>query len=97
MEEKCNRDETNDDGFFEQITLQRMDGISDQTRAVVPGYNFDARRQGRLDVGELFLNAINDVERVHSVAHHNDSADRFALSIPFHDSLTDVRAESDDA
>src|SRR5581483_10550831 len=53
------------------------------------------RRQGRFDLGELLFDAVDDVERVHSVAHHDDPADRLAFAAPLRDAPANVRTKRD--
>jgi len=44
MKEKHDADEADDDGFENQITLERVNRFVDEPRTVVAGDDFDARR-----------------------------------------------------
>src|SRR5215472_11446775 len=93
MEEEHDGHETHDDHFFQQIPLKGFNRRSDQSRTVIARHDFHAVWKRRLDCLKFFLYSIDYLQSVHAIAHHNDSADGFALAIPFGSSLTDVRAE----
>ena len=63
--------------------------------AVVAGNDFHAGWQRGFDIRELLLDAVDDIQRVHAVAHHDDAANGFSLAVPFGHSLADVRPEGD--
>ena len=50
-----------DDQLFDQRVLQVVDGAQDQVRAVVRRDHLDARRQRRLELLELVLDALDDL------------------------------------
>src|SRR6266567_1913694 len=85
--------QANDDGLFDEVPLKSTDGGVDQPGAVIARNDFDARRQRSGDLGELAFNAGDHVERVQSIAHYDNAADRFASAIPFGDAAADVRPE----
>ena len=62
--------------------------------AVVAGDDLDARGQGLLQLRELPLDAVDHVERVLPVAHHDDAADRLALAVPFRHAFAQVGSET---
>ena len=86
--------EADDDGLFQQIALQRFDRRVDQTGAVVSRHDLDAGRQRRCDLAQLLLDAVDDVQRIHALAHDDDAADGFAFAIPFRNPFADIRAEA---
>src|SRR6266571_740462 len=83
------------ESFFKEIALQRFDGCLNQSRPVITGENFDAGRKRRFDFAKLFLNAVDHLKRVHSVTHHNDSADGFPFAVPLRHTRADIGPERD--
>ena len=57
----------------------------DQPGAVVRRNDLHARRQRRANLRQLLLHAVDDIQRVHAVAHHHDAADGFAFALPIGD------------
>ena len=49
MEQESNRHEADDDGFFEEIALERFDGCLNQSGPVITGDDLDAGRKRRFD------------------------------------------------
>ena len=90
MEKKNDDDGTDDDRFLEQLVLQSFDGVVNQTGAVVSSDDLYALGQRRLDLSKLLLDAVDDIERIHSVAHHDDSADGFSFALPLCNALADI-------
>src|SRR5690349_1215520 len=93
MEQECDGHKTDDDDLFEQIALQRLYGILNQSGAVVSRDDLDSAWKRRLDLRKFLLHSIDYGESVHSIAHHNDSADGFSLAVPLRDSLANVGTE----
>src|SRR5690348_18323064 len=93
MEQKCDGHKTDDDDLFQKIALQRLYGILNQSGAVVSRYDLDSAWKRGLDLLRLLLYSIDYGEGVHSIAHHNDSADGFSLAVPLRDSLANVGTE----
>ncbi len=95
VEQENDDHDADDDSLFEQVALQRFDGGLNQSGAVVSGDHFDARWQRGFDFEELLLDAIDDAEGIHPVAHHDNPANRFPFSLPLRNSFTNVRPERD--
>ena len=93
VEEENDNHKADNDRFLDQIALQRFDGFLNQARTVVSFSYFDSRWQRAFDLGELFLNSIDDRQSVEAVAHHDDAAHGLALSLPFRNAFPHVRAE----
>ena len=81
----------------EEVALERVNRLVDQPGAVVGGYDLNAGRQRGRDLLELGLDPVDDVERVHAVAHHHDAADGFAFSLPVGRAAPHVGTEGDGA
>src|SRR5579863_3420224 len=62
--------------------------------AVVSGDDLDAGRKRGFDLRELGFHAVDDGERVHTVAHNDNAADGLALALPVGRALADVGAKS---
>ena len=45
------------------------------------------------DLVQFLFDAVDDVERVLAVAHHDDAADHFAFAVQFRDAAPEVAAE----
>src|SRR6185437_1287813 len=71
-----------------------MNRSIDQAGAVVARHDFDARRQRWSDLAQLSLDAINYLQRVFTLPHYDDSANRLAFSVPFGHAFTDVRPKA---
>ena len=82
MEEERDTDKTDDDSFGNQVALQRVNRFIDKPRAIVAGHNLDTGGQRRRDLLQLCLYAVDYIEGVHAVAHHNDAAHGFSLALP---------------
>ena len=70
VEEKDDGDEADDDGFKDEIALEGVDGFVDEPGTVVAGGDFDAGGQRGRDFLEFLFDAVDDIERVLTVAHH---------------------------
>ena len=66
-----------------------------QSGAVVSRDNFHARGKRGLDFRELLLDAVDDIQRVHAVAHHDNPAHGFSFALPFRHAFADIRPERD--
>src|SRR5262249_51323394 len=92
MEQEHNDAYGNDDGFLNQTVFEGIDRFADEFPPVVTGNDLDARWQRRFDLSKLLLNAIDYVKSVEAVAHDDDAADGFAVSIPLRYASTRVPA-----
>ena len=97
MKQEDDDHEAYDDRLFEEFALQRIDGCLDQPRAIVAGDNFDAGREAAANFRYPRLDAVDDVERVLPVAHHDDTADGLPFAVPFGNSLSQVGPKAHDA
>src|SRR5206468_6128683 len=80
-----------------ELFTQSGDGPFDEITSVVSDHHFHALRNGRLDLFESLLDAINDPQRVDAIAHHDYPANDLALAVQFCDTPPDVRSEMHDA
>ena len=81
VHQKDHADQGNDQALFQQGTLERIDGPVNQVGSVVHRLDADARREARRDLGDLFLEVVNHLQRVLAVAGHGDAGDHLALAI----------------
>src|SRR5581483_3316919 len=93
MPKKNQADKGDDQTFLEQFFPQGRDGIADELAPVVGGNDFHAGGQGRGDLLQLFLHAVDDGERILAVAHDDDAADHLALAIQLGHAAAQVRTE----
>ena len=94
MKQEDDDHQADDDRFFEQVALQRFDGCIDQIGAIVSRHDLDAGWKRGRDLAQLLLHSVDDVQRVHALAHDDDPADGFAFAIPLCDSFADIGAEA---
>ena len=73
VEQEDDADQGDDQGFFEQRDLERVDGLVDQFGAVIHRFNRHPRGQARRDLGDFRLEVVDDLERVLTVARHGDA------------------------
>ncbi len=97
MEQEDDDHETDDHCFLQQVTLQRSDRVLNQSGAVVASYDFNPWRQRSFNLGQLFLDSVDDVESIQPVAHNDNAAHGLAFSLPFRHTVTDVRAKRNSA
>src|SRR5712692_7981613 len=64
-----------------------------QSRAVVSRDYFHTRWQRGFNFHKFLLDAIDDAEGIHPVAHHDNSANRFPFALPLGNTFPDVRPE----
>ena len=83
VKQKDNDDDADDQAFFDELLLQRGDRPEDQVRAVVGRYELDAGWERRLELLDFLLDALDQIERILSMAHHNDGAHDLALAVQF--------------
>src|SRR5439155_5700285 len=63
--------------------------------AIVGADDLDPGRQGSSHLLELSLDAVDHLERVLPVPHHDDAADRLAVAIELDEPAPEVRTEMD--
>ena len=93
VEQKHNNDQADDDRLFDQVSLQGLNRVLNQAGAVITRDHFNSRRQGGFDFRQFLFDAVDYIECVQAKAHHHNPADRFALSLPFRYTFSNVRAE----
>ena len=95
MEQKDDDHQADDDGLFQQVALQRADRLVDQPGPVIACNHFDSRGQRGLDLSQFLLHTVDDIQCVHSIAHHHDAAHCFSLTVPLGDTLANIGTEAD--
>ena len=95
VEEKGNADEAYNDCLEEEVPLERVNRLVDEPGAVIAGHNFNAGRQRGRNLLELGLHSIDDIERIHAVAHNDNAADGFPLPLPVSRAPPHIRTERD--
>src|SRR5437879_2664842 len=95
VEQEEDDDDADDDGLFEQVALQGLNGGRNQAGAVVAGDDFDTGRQGRFGLRQFFLYAIDDGQSIHPIAHDDDACDGLPFALPLGDAFANVRPEAD--
>ncbi len=81
MPQKNQDDEHYGDDDLDDGLLHCANHVVDQLRAVIDRNDFHARRKSGLNFFDLRFHAIDDIQRVLSVAHHHDAGDNFAFAI----------------
>ena len=94
VKEEDKDDQADDDRFFNQGALQGVDGVVDETGAIVRRFDFDARWKRGCDLAEPGFYAVNHIEGVLALAHDDDTADGFALAVPVGNAIADIGAEA---
>src|ERR1700688_1888421 len=97
MQQEGDDHEAYDHCLFDQVAAERLDRCGDQAGAVVAGNDFDPGGQGLLDFGDLALDAVDYVERILAVAHHDYSAHDFSVAVEIGDAFTQVGSQAHDA
>jgi hypothetical protein len=88
MQQKDDADERDDDALFGQCVLQRLDRAMNEIGAVIDRLDADPLRQGRGDLGEFLLDAVDHMQRVLAVALQRNAAHHFALAVELGDAAT---------
>ena len=85
MQQEHDADERDDDAFFGQCVLQRLDRAVNEIGAVIDRFDRHAFRQRRCDLGQLLLDAVDYMQCVLAVTLQSDAADDFALAVELGD------------
>src|SRR5271166_5686344 len=93
MPEKQHADHCDHDALLQQFFAQGTDRPINERAAIVSGNDANTFRQRGLDLLNLFLNTVNDLERVLPVPHDDDPADGLTLTVEFCDTLSQVRPQ----
>ena len=93
----CHRNSstTQDDGehHLDERLAHVVDRAADQRRAVVDRDDLHPGRQARLDLADALLDPIDHVDRVLSLAHHDDPRHHFAGAVQIRDAAPQIRAD----
>ena len=93
MPQEDQDDQTDDEQLFHQRVLKILDRAVDQLRAVIGVYKLQPRRQGRLNITDPCLDALNHLLSILAEAHDHDAANRLPFAIQFADAASHVRPE----
>src|SRR5437660_7177339 len=77
--------------------FQSVDRFANQSPAVIAGDDLDSRRQRSFDLRQLFLDAIDHVECIETVAHDHNTAHSLAFTVPLGNTFADIWAEGNRA
>ena len=94
MKEENNRYQADDNGLSQKVALQRSDCRADQSGAVVAGLDLNSIRQRWRDLCNLAFHAVDHVQSVLAVAHHDNAAYGFSFTLPLRDPFPDIGAET---
>ena len=86
-------DEDDGEHHLDERLAHVVDGAADQRRAVVDRDDLHPGRQARLDLADALLDAIDHVDRVLSLAHHDDARHHFAVAVQIGDAAPEIRAD----
>src|SRR5262249_33605934 len=95
VHQERNADQGDDNTFLEQLLFQGFDSSLDERATVIDDFVANIVRQAFYCLLELFLHIDNDLTCVRSVAHDDNSADRFTLAIEFSNAASHIRSEFD--
>ena len=90
-------DHADDDRFFDQVALQSFDGRLNESGPIISGDNFNPCRQRRFGLRDFSLHSIDDIQRIHAVAHYDDTGDGLSFALPLRSTFSNIRAEDDRA
>src|ERR1700730_2823777 len=93
MPEKDHRDDRYHDALFQKFFAQGVDRTVNQRASIVGWHNMNAWGQRGPQFFNLLLNAVDDLERILAVAHNDNPANYFTLTIEFGDTVSKVRSE----
>src|SRR5215467_6423090 len=82
-----------DHQFFDQRSLQILDGPEDQLGTVIRRDNLHAGRQAFFDVMELLFYLADEPKSVFALAHYDDTRHGVSGSVPVGDTPADVRSQ----
>src|SRR5438067_8377104 len=93
VKEEDDNHQTDDDRLFDQVALQRLNRFLNQRSAVIACDYLDSRRERALDLLQFLFHAVDNVESIQAIPHHDNAADSFALALPFGNAFSNIRAE----
>ena len=86
-------DEDHGEHHLDERLAHVVDRAADQHRAVVDRDDLHPGRQARLDLADALLDAIDHVDRVLSLAHHDDPRHHFAGAVQIRHAPPQIRAD----
>ena len=86
-------DEDHGEHHLDERLAHVVDRAADQRRAVVDRDDLHPGRQARLDLADALLDAIDHVDRVLSLAHHDDPRHHFAGAVQIRHAPPQIRAD----
>src|SRR5262249_32941861 len=93
MPEEDEDHEADDEEFFAQRMLQRVDRTVDERRSVVRHNYPTSRRQRLLPLSELALDAVDHAQRIPPMPHDDDAADRLTVSVQLDEAAAKIRTQ----
>ena len=85
MQQKDDADQGDNDAFLGQRVFEGLDCAVNKIGPVIDRLDMNAFRQGRGDLGQLLLDAVDHMQRVLAVALQRDAAHRLALAVELGD------------
>src|SRR5205823_1675301 len=85
--------EAHDRELLEQGVPEGVDRSVDEIRAIVGADDLHPGREGSLHLVELSLYALDDLEGILSVPHHDDAANRLAVAVELDEPAPEVGTE----
>src|ERR1700677_174984 len=82
VKEKNDDHQTYNDGLFEQVAFQSIDGGLNESRPIVASDDFDTSRQSLFNPAKLLLDSVDDGQGILPVTHHDDAADGLSIAVP---------------
>ena len=91
MPEKDHDHNADDDEFFDQCALKRLDGAFDQIAAVIRRDNFNPGRKGGFHLLQLCTDPLDDFEGILSKTHDDNAANNLSFAVEVGDPAPDIR------
>jgi hypothetical protein len=85
--------QSDDDRFLDELAAKRVNRRLDEAGAVIAVHEHHALRQRALDLGHLRLDAVDHVEGVLAIAHHDPAGHDLAATVEISDAAPNVRTE----
>ena len=95
MHQEDDTDQRDNQAFFRQRARQGIDRPVNQFGAVIDRLDRHALRQAGRNLADLFLQVMDDFQRVLPVARHGDTGYHFAFTIQFGEATPFVRRQFD--
>src|SRR5262249_17655166 len=95
VEQEEQDDEAHHDHLFGELVPQIVDGASDELRAIVGDDDVRAGRERALRLRQARFDAVDDAERVLTLAHDHDTAHHLALPVQLGNAAALLGAQMD--